>query len=160
MDAKLPSLIGRQQMGAEDVGDLGRYTIFLRGHPFWNCVPPSPNHADVVEEGVGDGDGEPVIEDAQDVYFGPAVAVQQGPPHIGSAPVRDAGDDVHVSGAYSNASFLNHVHGGGAGADDHDVRLGDFAGLADVVIMFYWKRCRLLTGQFGDVGEDVVSATQ
>ena len=57
MDAKLSTLIGRQEMGAKDVGDLGRYGILLRGHPFWDTVPPGPDHADVVEEGVCDEDG-------------------------------------------------------------------------------------------------------
>lgn len=73
--------------------------------------------------------------------------------------MRDAGDNVHVGGALSNAGFLDHVHGGGAGADDDDVRLGNFAGLADVVVMFDWEGGSLLTWQFGDVGKNVVSAT-
>ena len=72
--------------------------------------------------------------------------------------MRDASDDVHVGGALSNAGFLDHVHGGGAGADDDDVGLGEFAGLANIVVVFDWEGCRLLAWQFRDVGKDIVSA--
>lgn len=132
-------------MGAEDVGDLGRYGILLRGHPLWDTVPPGPDDADVVEEGIDDEDRKIVVEYSHDVQFGPTEAVQEGPPHVRSTPMRDAGDDVHVGGLLANAGFLDHVHGRGTGADDDDVGLGDFAGPADIVVVFDWEGRRLLT---------------
>jgi hypothetical protein len=63
----------------------------------------------------------------------------------------NASYDMHVGCLLCKTRFLHHVHGRGSCSDNNDVRVGDLARLADLVVVLNGEGSCLLARQLGNV---------